>query len=147
MNSSEIATDTVAEPMKNARSKPANTWRRNMNVPIFSCLVALGCIVGVAETHADNEPSVLVRADADSKPQQASPASRRELKERVKTALHVDPYFYDRHVTVSVENDAVVLRGFVFSQEDLLDALRIARSAAGDKPVINQVTITLGPRK
>jgi hypothetical protein len=35
----------------------------------------------------------------------------------------------------------------VFSQEDLLDALRIARSAAGDKPVINQVTITLGPRK
>jgi hypothetical protein len=37
-----------------------------------------------------------------------------ELEKRVKAALHADPYFYDEHVTVSVEQGAVVLRGFVF---------------------------------
>ena len=36
-----------------------------------------------------------------------------ELQKRVKAALHADPYFYDKHVTVSVERGAVVLRGLL----------------------------------
>jgi len=59
-------------------------------------------------------------------------------------ALHTDPYFYDRHVTVSVENGAVVLRGFVFSDWGLRDAIRIAKRAAGDTPVVDNLWIKLG---
>jgi osmotically-inducible protein OsmY len=70
-----------------------------------------------------------------------------ELAERVKAALHADPYFYDEHVTVSVEQGAVVLRGFVFSDWDLRDAIRIAKKAAGDRQVIDNLTIKLGGRQ
>lgn len=59
-------------------------------------------------------------------------------------ALHSDPYFYDRHVTVSVENGAVVLRGIVASDWDLRDAIRIASKAAGDRRVIDNLAIELG---
>jgi hypothetical protein len=59
-------------------------------------------------------------------------------------ALHSDPYFYDRHVTVSVDNGAVVLQGFVSSEWDLLDAIRIANKAAGDRRVIDDLSIKLG---
>jgi osmotically-inducible protein OsmY len=67
-----------------------------------------------------------------------------KLRKRVKSALHVDPYFYDEHVTVSIENGGIVLRGFVFSNWDLQDALRIARKAAGDRPVIDNLSIKEG---
>jgi osmotically-inducible protein OsmY len=59
----------------------------------------------------------------------------------VQAALHADPYFYDEHVTVSVEHGAVVLRGFVFSDSDLLDAIRIASKAAGDRRVVDNLII------
>jgi osmotically-inducible protein OsmY len=61
--------------------------------------------------------------------------------------LHADPYFYDRHVTVSVENGAVVLRGFVFSDWDLRDALRLAKQAAGDSQVVDNLSIKEGGRR
>ncbi len=70
-----------------------------------------------------------------------------ELRKRVKGALHKDPYFYDEHVTVSVEKGAVVLRGFVFSDWDLRDAIRIARKAAGDREVIDNLSIKQGGRQ
>jgi osmotically-inducible protein OsmY len=66
------------------------------------------------------------------------------LGKRVQDALHSDPYFYDRHVAVSVENGAVVLRGFVSSEWDLRDAIRIATKAAGDARVVDNLTIKLG---
>jgi osmotically-inducible protein OsmY len=70
-----------------------------------------------------------------------------ELKKRVKAELHNDPYFYDEHVTVSVEKGVVVLRGFVFSDWDLRDAIRIAKKAAGDRQVIDNLAIKLGGRQ
>ena len=66
-----------------------------------------------------------------------------ELAKRVQTALHTDPYFYDEHVTVSVEQGAVVLSGFVLSSLDLQDAMRIARKAAGDNRVVDKLAIEL----
>ena len=63
---------------------------------------------------------------------------------RVKKALHSDPYFYDEHVTVSVENGDVVLHGFVSSEWDLRDAIRIASRAAGDRRVVDNLSIKLG---
>jgi len=69
-----------------------------------------------------------------------------ELKKRVKAALHADPYFSDEHVTVSVKKGVVVLRGFVFNAWDVQDALRIARKAGGDRPVIDSLSIAQGGR-
>jgi osmotically-inducible protein OsmY len=70
-----------------------------------------------------------------------------QLRQRVKAALHKDPYFYDEHVDVSVENGAVVLRGFVFSDGDLRNAVRIATKAAGGRKVVNNLTIKQGGRR
>ena len=67
-----------------------------------------------------------------------------KLMRRVKDALHADPYFYDAHVTVSVENGAVMLRGFVSSDWDLRNAIRIASRAAGDRRLVDNLSIKLG---
>jgi osmotically-inducible protein OsmY len=73
-----------------------------------------------------------------------SAAGDEELRQRVTAALHADPYFYDEHVSVSVDNGVVVLRGFVASEWDLRDAIRIAGKAAGDRRVIDNLSITQG---
>src|ERR1700688_3006294 len=79
-----------------------------------------------------------------SSTQGADRMSDEKLRKRVKDALHSDPYFYDEHVTVSVENGAVVLHGFVSSEWDLRDAIRIASKAAGDRRVVDNLSIKLG---
>jgi osmotically-inducible protein OsmY len=71
----------------------------------------------------------------------------RELEMRVKGALHAAPYLYDEHVTVSVEHGAVVLRGIVFSDADLFDAIRIAGKAAGDRRVVDDLSIERNGRR
>jgi len=75
------------------------------------------------------------------------PASDTEVKERVQFALHADPYFYDSHVEVSVERGVVHLKGLVFSDWDLRDAIRIATKASGDRPVVNNLTLVVGGRR
>ena len=78
--------------------------------------------------------------------QDTGPTTDEDLRNRVQRALHADPYFYDTHVIVSVEHGAVVLRGFVMSEWDLNNALRIARKAAGDRKVIDNLSIKEGGR-
>src|SRR6266481_748641 len=80
----------------------------------------------------------------DPSTQRADSNEDGKLVKRVKDALHSDPYFYDEHVTVSVENGAVVLHGFVSSEWDLRDAIRIASKAAGDRRVVDNLSIKLG---
>jgi osmotically-inducible protein OsmY len=46
-----------------------------------------------------------------------------------------------------MEHGAVVLRGFVFSGSDLSDAIRIASKAAGDRRVIDDLSIEQGGRR
>jgi len=75
------------------------------------------------------------------------PPGDEELRARVESALHSDPYFYDEHVTVSMEKGDILLGGFVSSDWDLLDALRIARKAAGNRRVVDNLSIELGGRK
>ena len=79
-----------------------------------------------------------------SSTQGADRMSDEKLRKRVKDALHSDPYFYDEHVTVSVENGAVVLRGIVSSEWDLRDAIRIASKAAAHRRVIDNLSIEQG---
>ena len=70
-----------------------------------------------------------------------------EVAIRVKGALHAAPYLYDEHVAVSVEHGAVVLRGIVFSDSDLVDAIRIANKAAGDRRVVDDLSIDRNGRR
>lgn len=70
-----------------------------------------------------------------------------QLRARVQAALGSDPYFYDEHVTVSVQNGDIHLRGFVSSDWDLLDAIRIARKAAGQHRVVDNLSIEVGGRR
>ena len=74
-------------------------------------------------------------------------AADRQLKDGVDNALSSDPYFYGAHVIVSVEKGSVVLRGFVFSDWDLRDAIRIATRAAGGRRVIDDLTIEVAGRR
>ena len=75
------------------------------------------------------------------------PTSDAELQDRVQLALHADRYFYDGHVVVSVEQGVVHLKGLVFSDWDLRDAIRIATKASGNRPVINNLTLVVGGRR
>jgi osmotically-inducible protein OsmY len=67
-----------------------------------------------------------------------------KLGERVRDALHSDPYFYDEHVSVWAEEGVVVLPGFVTSDWDLRDAIRVASRAAGGRRVVDDLSIKLG---
>jgi osmotically-inducible protein OsmY len=44
----------------------------------------------------------------------------------------------------SAASGTVVLSGFVFSESDLRDALSAARKAAGDSPVIDELSLKEG---
>jgi osmotically-inducible protein OsmY len=77
---------------------------------------------------------------------EAAAVMNRELSERVWAALHAGTYFYDRHVDVTVEGGAVMLSGIVFSDWDLREALRIARKAAGNRAVVDNLSIEEGGR-
>ena len=70
-----------------------------------------------------------------------------DLQQRVQYALHAAPYFYDGHVEVVVDHGVVYLRGLVFSDWDLRDALRIAAKAAADRRVVNDLTLVEGGRR
>jgi osmotically-inducible protein OsmY len=124
-----------------------NVSSKKRNLMIWAYFVSVVCGLGAIATRVDAQnaavPSIS-RSDsiAASTTQVAAWQADENLRNRVETALHMDPYFYDEHVTVSVEKGAVVLRGFVFSGTDLIDALRIARKAAGNTPVVDNLSIT-----
>jgi hypothetical protein len=104
-----------------------NTPFKHQTAAICACLGTVVCGVALAAT-----PYSIPDAD---------------LRDSVQFALHADPYFYDGHVQVSVDHGVVHLRGLVFSDWDLRDAVRIAAKAAGDRRVINNLTIVEGGRR
>ena len=66
------------------------------------------------------------------------------IKRQVEAALRSDPFFYDEHVTVTINNGVVTLQGMVFDDWDLRNALRIGRKVPGVKRVVNDLEIKLG---
>jgi BON domain len=105
-----------------------------------------GFATPVGAQYAAAPPPSRLDSIAASETQSAAWVADEELRNRVKAALHADPYFYDEHVTVSIEKGAVVLGGFVFSDWDLRAAMRIARKAAGDIRVVDNLSIKQGGR-
>ena len=98
---------------------------------ICAYLGSLICGLGGVATRVDaqNIPAPVdsrAVSIAASTTQGADWVADEELRKRVKAALHADPYFYDRHVTVSIKSGRVVLNGFVFSDWDLRSGARVS---------------------
>jgi hypothetical protein len=77
---------------------------------------AFGSVGFAARAGAQNVDAAALNQSASvtaQSTQSAGSTADEKLMKRVRDALHSDPYFYDEHVTVSVENGAVELRGFV----------------------------------
>jgi osmotically-inducible protein OsmY len=123
---------------------------RSRKLVLINCALVGSAAVGLAgfglRAGAQNaDASALNQSAVAAQPtQSAVSVADEKLMRRVKDALHSDPYFYDAHVTVSVKNGAVVLHGFVESDWDLRDAIRIASTAAGGRRVVDNLSIKLG---
>jgi osmotically-inducible protein OsmY len=74
----------------------------------------------------------------------SDPVADEKMKEQVEEALHSDPFFYDEHVTVTVNNGVATLHGMVFDDWDLRIAVRISRKIPGVKRVVNDLEIMVG---
>jgi hypothetical protein len=74
----------------------------------------------------------------------SDPVADETVKIQVEEALHSDAFFYDEHVTVTIKNGVATLRGIVFDDWDLRQAMRISRKVAGVKRVVNDLEIKLG---
>jgi osmotically-inducible protein OsmY len=120
-----------------------NISRKSRNWVICAYLGLLALGLGGLATRVDAQNAAALTQAATAR---GADSKNDELRKRVAAALHTDPYFYDRHVRVSVENGVVVLRGFVFSDWDLRDALRLAKEAAGDSQVVDNLSIKEGGR-
>jgi hypothetical protein len=132
-------------------SENMNIAFKNRDAAFKACLAAVACgLIGFAvRVSAQNAPAPIPNRPVDieaSSTQGADLVADEKLKKRVEAALHADPYSYDKHVTVSIENGVVLLQGFVFSDWDLRRALNIARKAAGAKTVVDNLSIKEGGR-
>jgi osmotically-inducible protein OsmY len=115
----------------------------------FLGVLACGLIGVGTRVSAQNAPAPIPTRAASieaSSPRGADPAADEKLRKRVKAALHAAPYSYDRHITVSIKDGVVVLRGFVFSDWDLRQALNIARKAAEGRTLVDNLSIKEGGR-
>ncbi|HEY0799677.1 MAG TPA: BON domain-containing protein [Steroidobacteraceae bacterium] len=103
---------------------------------------------GIAASAGAQDAAPPVSTTSGGAPSEAADAAQNEeLRNRVQAALHADPYFYDAHVTVSIKKGDVVLSGFVFSDWDMRNAISIAKKAAGDVRVVNNLSIKVGGRR
>jgi len=60
---------------------------------------------------------------------------------RVKAALVRDPYLYVEHIDVTANRGVVRLSGVVAEADDLTNAVRVAKSVAGVKRVLNDLKL------
>ena len=106
---------------------------------------SLGAI-GVAAVVAMGMVSVAVQAQdpLSSAGDSSSSAHPGDLASRVKQALHSNGTLMDKHIDVSMNKGKVVLNGFVTSPGDLQKAIRTANETAGEKNVVNNLTIKEG---
>jgi osmotically-inducible protein OsmY len=104
--------------------------------------VGMQCVAAMAQQAAPAAASPPIDAGASGQE-----AADQAVVERVQAALQADPYVFNKHIRVSVENGLVVLRGFVFSDWDLRSAVRVATKAAGNTRVINNLTIKASERR
>jgi osmotically-inducible protein OsmY len=71
----------------------------------------------------------------------SQPGSDTDVASRVQQALQSDPVLDSKHIDVGVDHGDVVLNGFVQDNRALVAAGQVARKAAGDRKVVNHLTI------
>jgi BON domain-containing protein len=98
------------------------------------CSATLAGAQNVSLPNAGRLEPIVVTAKRHS-----DPVADEKMKTQVEEALHSDPFFYDEHVTVTVENGVATLRGMVFDDWDMRQAMRISRRIAGVKRVVNDL--------
>jgi hyperosmotically inducible periplasmic protein len=67
-----------------------------------------------------------------------------ETANRVQLALNTDKVLYARHITIRADNGVVVLGGYVWTQPELLEAIRIASDVPGVAKVVDRIEIDRG---
>ncbi len=133
------------EPSQDARAKMATVHEQmaaclRSDMPIAHCRAKMMTrCQGVMGKPGCSSMGMNAAAPAANK--RAPGGSDADVAAHVKEALHSDPFFYDKHVNVAVESGDVVLKGFVEDNRQLLDAAEIAATAAGDRKIINSLSI------
>jgi hypothetical protein len=129
------------------RAVAALPIRKGAIIGFFRATILASLACGVFSTRADD-----LTAPADGRldaivvtaKRRADAAADETIKRQVEAALRSDPFFYDEHVTVTINNGVVTLQGMVFDDWDLRNALRIGRKVPGVKRVVNDLEIKLG---
>jgi osmotically-inducible protein OsmY len=86
---------------------------------------AAGCATGPRKTAAE------LQAD-------------REMADRVLAALNADQELYARHISVRADGSVVMLGGYVWTQPELLEAIRVAELVSGVTKVVDRIEIDRG---
>lgn len=117
--------------------------RNLFTATMAAVLGALSCRASALGADKPDAPAAKALETIVIKAQRVPETAPDELvKQRVESALHHDPFFYDGHVAVTVKNDVVHLQGIVFDAADIQDARRIIRKrVSGVKRVVNELEI------
>ncbi len=99
------------------------TWYRVLAATVVSIVAA--CAMGPRKSDAQ------LQAD-------------KETADRVQGALTADTMLYSRHITVRADNGVVSLGGYVWTQPELEDAVRVAQSVPGVIKVVDRMEIDRG---
>lgn len=67
-----------------------------------------------------------------------------ETANRVQLALNTDKELFARHITIRADDGVVVLGGYVWTQPELLEAIRIAGLVPGVAKVVDRIEIDRG---
>jgi osmotically-inducible protein OsmY len=68
----------------------------------------------------------------------------KDTVDRVQGALTADTMLYSRHITVRADDGVVSLGGYVWTQPELEDAVRVAQSVPGVIKVVDRMEIDRG---
>jgi osmotically-inducible protein OsmY len=96
---------------------------RTLDAAILSCLVA--CSTTPSKT---SEQQVVDK----------------ETAENVEVALNADTHIYARHISVQADNGVVHLGGYVWNDEDLYEAQRVAGAVPGVTQVVDDMELERG---
>jgi osmotically-inducible protein OsmY len=119
-----------------------NLWPKTKTRLACIYAIPLACGLGAFASQVDGQDAPTdTRMHTSGTGLAASAVMNRKLSEQVRVALHADPYLYDRHVEVTADGDVVVLTGVVYSDWELQDALRIARKAAGNRRIVDNLSL------
>ncbi len=67
--------------------------------------------------------------------------SNTEVQQQIQTKVSTEPILRDSGVQISVDDQSVTLTGTVDSEQQHDSALRIAQSYAGDRTIVDKLTI------